>query len=61
VVEISQPLFPMGMKTPISILHLSPTVTADAQQLPCRVLRTAGSEFIWHQSLVADTCVILST
>jgi hypothetical protein len=26
VVEISQPLFPMGMKTPISIMHLNVTV-----------------------------------
>jgi hypothetical protein len=27
VVEISQPLFPIGMKTPISIMHLNVTVT----------------------------------
>jgi hypothetical protein len=37
VVEISQPLFPMGMKTPISMLHLSATVTRGyaATTVPC--------------------------
>jgi hypothetical protein len=32
--EISQPLFPIGMKTPISILHLP--LIPDRQQAPCQ-------------------------
>ena len=39
VEEISQPLFPMGMKTPISIKHLAcHMVRAASQQLPCHAL-----------------------